>query len=70
MNSTYDDRLFGISLVLTGGESVDASGRLRMLHPCFHVTDRLRKVEPPTSAVLEQNRGGAMRTILNSEPKG
>jgi AcrR family transcriptional regulator len=36
----------------------------------LHVTARLRKVEPPTSAVLEQIRDGAMRSILNSGPKG
>lgn len=36
----------------------------------LHVTARLRKVAPPTSAVLEQIREGALRSILNSEPKG
>lgn len=36
----------------------------------LHVTARLRKVAPPTSAVLEQMREGALRSILNSESKG
>lgn len=36
----------------------------------LHVTTRLRKVLPPTSEVLEQIREGAIRSILNSEPKG
>jgi AcrR family transcriptional regulator len=36
----------------------------------LHVTARLRKVAPPTSAVLEQIRDGAVRSILNSESKG
>ncbi|MBB6669324.1 TetR/AcrR family transcriptional regulator [Cohnella nanjingensis] len=36
----------------------------------LHVTARLRKVAPPTSAILEQIREGAVRSILNSEPKG
>jgi AcrR family transcriptional regulator len=36
----------------------------------LHVTARLRKVAPPTSAVLEQMREGALRSILNCEPKG
>ncbi len=36
----------------------------------LHVTARLRKVAPPTSAVLEQIRENALRSILKSEPKG
>ena len=36
----------------------------------LHVTARLRKAAPPTSAVLEQIRENAMRSILNSETKG
>jgi hypothetical protein len=31
---------------------------------------RLRRTAPPTSAVLEQIREGAMRSILNPETKG
>jgi AcrR family transcriptional regulator len=33
----------------------------------LHVTAQLRKAPPPSSAVLEQTRENAMRTILNSE---
>jgi len=36
----------------------------------LHVTAQLRKTAPPTSAVLEQIRENAMRSILNSETKG
>ena len=36
----------------------------------LHVTAQLRKSAPPTSAVLEQIREGALRSILHSEPKG
>ena len=36
----------------------------------LHVTAQLRKAPPPSSAVLEQTRENAMRTILTSEPKG
>jgi hypothetical protein len=35
----------------------------------LHVTAQLRKTAPPTSAVLEQIRENAMRSILNSETK-
>lgn len=34
----------------------------------LHVTAQLRKAAPPTSAVLEQIRESAMRSILSSEP--
>lgn len=36
----------------------------------LHVTAQLRKAPPPNSAVLEDIRESAMRSILNSEPKG
>jgi AcrR family transcriptional regulator len=36
----------------------------------LHVTARLRKTAPPASAVLEQIRENALRSILNSETKG
>lgn len=36
----------------------------------LHVTAQLRKAAPPTSAVLEQIRESAMRSILSSEPEG
>ena len=36
----------------------------------LHVTARLRKVAPPTSAVLEQIREDALRSILHAKPKG
>lgn len=36
----------------------------------LHVTARLRKVAPPSSAMLEQMREDALRSILNCEPKG
>ncbi|MGH8159625.1 MAG: TetR/AcrR family transcriptional regulator [Rhodanobacter sp.] len=36
----------------------------------LHVTARLRKAAPPASVVLEQLREGALRSILNSKPKG
>ena len=35
----------------------------------LHVTVRLRKTAPPSSAVLEQIRENALRSILKSEPK-
>jgi AcrR family transcriptional regulator len=35
----------------------------------LHVTAQLRKTAPPTSAILEQIREGAMRSILKSETK-
>ncbi|WP_211147002.1 hypothetical protein [Paenibacillus dokdonensis] len=57
-------------LALTVEVAANSCGRLRMLHPYVHFTARLRKVEPPSSAVLEQIRSGAMQSILNSEPKG
>lgn len=36
----------------------------------LHVTTRLRKAAPPTSAVLEKIREGALRSILMPEAKG
>lgn len=36
----------------------------------LHVTARLRKAAPPTSAVLEQIREGALRSILIPKTKG
>ena len=36
----------------------------------LHVTARLRKTAPPASAVLEQIRENALRSILSSETKG
>lgn len=36
----------------------------------LHVTAQLREAPPPSSAVLEQTRENAMRTILTSESKG
>ena len=36
----------------------------------LHVTARLRKTAPPASAVIEQIRENALRSILNSETKG
>jgi AcrR family transcriptional regulator len=36
----------------------------------LHVTARLRKTAPPASAVLDQIRENALRSILNSETKG
>ena len=36
----------------------------------LHVTARLRKAVPPSSAVLEQVRESALRTVLNRKLKG